>query len=127
MERVWRRDYANHAEAIRGITDYIVGVTTMSGFTRNWGIYHRPFMNGRWHRHHLSRCPELVDRYSLTQKSFWEVASHLADGSLQTVLDAYEPEPVSFFAIHPVRVAQSRKVGLFIDSAVKWFDGFGES
>lgn len=62
----------------------------------------------------------------LTQKSFWEVASHLADGSLQTVLDAYEPEPVSFFAIHPVRVAQSRKVGLFIDAAVTWFDGFGE-
>ena len=25
MERVWRRDYANHAEAIRDITEYIVG------------------------------------------------------------------------------------------------------
>ena len=25
MERVWQRDYANHAEAIRDITDYIVG------------------------------------------------------------------------------------------------------
>ena len=25
MERVWRRDYANHAEAIRDITGYIVG------------------------------------------------------------------------------------------------------
>lgn len=25
MERVWRRDYANHAEAVRDITDYIVG------------------------------------------------------------------------------------------------------
>ncbi|KMK80157.1 integrase core domain-containing protein [Pectobacterium atrosepticum] len=25
MEPVWRRDYANHAEAIRDITEYIVG------------------------------------------------------------------------------------------------------
>lgn len=25
MERVWRRDYANHAEAIRDITECIVG------------------------------------------------------------------------------------------------------
>ena len=25
MERVWQRDYANHTEAIRDITDYIVG------------------------------------------------------------------------------------------------------
>jgi len=25
MERVWRRDYANHQEAIRDVTDYIVG------------------------------------------------------------------------------------------------------
>lgn len=25
MERVWQRDYANHAEAIRDVTDYIVG------------------------------------------------------------------------------------------------------
>jgi transposase InsO family protein len=25
MERVWQRDYANHGEAIRDITGYIVG------------------------------------------------------------------------------------------------------
>jgi putative transposase len=25
MERVWRRDYANHQEAIHDVTDYIVG------------------------------------------------------------------------------------------------------
>jgi len=25
MERVWRRDYANHQEAINDVTDYIVG------------------------------------------------------------------------------------------------------
>jgi putative transposase len=25
MERVWRREYANHQEAINDVTDYIVG------------------------------------------------------------------------------------------------------
>ena len=25
MERAWQRDYANHAEATRDVTDYIVG------------------------------------------------------------------------------------------------------
>jgi len=63
MERVWRRDYANHAEAIRDITEYIVGFTTTNGCTRNWDICHRPFTNGRWRQNHLSRCPELVDHY----------------------------------------------------------------
>lgn len=28
MERVWQRDYANHAEAQADITDYIVGFYT---------------------------------------------------------------------------------------------------
>ena len=26
LKRVWQRDYANHAEAVRGVTDYIVGL-----------------------------------------------------------------------------------------------------
>jgi len=25
MERVWQRDYANHGEAVRDVTEYIVG------------------------------------------------------------------------------------------------------
>jgi transposase InsO family protein len=47
MERVWRRDYANHAEAIRDITEYIVGF----------------YNNERLHSKlgYLLRCPELVD------------------------------------------------------------------
>jgi DNA-binding transcriptional LysR family regulator len=62
----------------------------------------------------------------LTQKSWWEVAAQVADGRLCTVLDAYEPEPVSFYAIHPVRSAQSRKVGLFIEALSDWFVGFND-
>lgn len=58
----------------------------------------------------------------LTQKSWWEVAPFIANGQLQIVLEAYEPEPVSFYAIHPVRAAQSRKIGLFMEAAVGWFD-----
>jgi LysR family transcriptional regulator, transcriptional activator for dmlA len=51
----------------------------------------------------------------LAQKSWWEVAGHVQAGRLVTVLDAYEPEPATFFAIHPVGRAQSRKVALFVD------------
>jgi LysR family transcriptional activator of dmlA len=62
----------------------------------------------------------------LTQKSWWEVAPHVAEGTLITVLEAYEPEPVSFYAIHPVRTAQSRKVCLFMEAAADWFRGFDQ-
>jgi LysR family transcriptional activator of dmlA len=51
----------------------------------------------------------------LAQKSWWEVADHVQAGRLVTVLDAFEPEPATFFAIHPVGRAQSRKVALFVD------------
>lgn len=51
----------------------------------------------------------------LAQKSWWEVADLVAAGRLATVLDDYEPDPVSFFAIHPVSSAKSRKVGLFVE------------
>lgn len=61
----------------------------------------------------------------LTQKSWWEVAPHIASGLLETVLDSHEPEPVSFYVIHPVKSAQSRKIGLFVDAAVTHFEGFG--
>jgi DNA-binding transcriptional LysR family regulator len=57
----------------------------------------------------------------LTQKSWWEVADHIDAGQLCTVLDAFEPEPVSFFAIHPLRSAQSRKVGLFLAALADYF------
>ncbi|MDN7560722.1 LysR family transcriptional regulator [Burkholderia orbicola] len=51
----------------------------------------------------------------LVQKSWWEVAEHLETKRLVTVLDAFEPDPVSFYVIHPVSRSQSRKVGLFVE------------
>jgi DNA-binding transcriptional LysR family regulator len=51
----------------------------------------------------------------VTQKSWWEVADHIMAGRLVTVLDRFEPEPATFFAIHPVSSAQSRKIALFVD------------
>lgn len=50
----------------------------------------------------------------LTQKSLWEVQDYLDDGRLVTVLDAFEPDPASFFAIHPVSRTQSRLLSLFV-------------
>lgn len=60
----------------------------------------------------------------LTQKSWWEVAPYIAQGQLQTVLEPFEPEPVSFYAIHPVRSAESRKISLLMDAAARHFQGF---
>lgn len=60
----------------------------------------------------------------LTQKSWWEVAPHVAAGRLCTVLDAFEPDPAAFYAVHPIRSAQSRKVALFIDALREHFEAF---
>ncbi|MFT4046167.1 MAG: LysR family transcriptional regulator [Solimonas sp.] len=59
----------------------------------------------------------------LAQKSWWEVSEHLAAGRLVTVLDAYEPEPASFYAIHPISRKQSRKVALFVEGLLSVFAG----
>ena len=46
-ERVWQRDYANHAEAMTDIADYIVG-----------------FYNSvRLHSKNLSLCPKKLDQH----------------------------------------------------------------
>ncbi|MFP3179376.1 MAG: LysR substrate-binding domain-containing protein [Paraburkholderia sp.] len=57
----------------------------------------------------------------LVQKSWWEVSEHLAARRLVTVLDAFEPEPASFYAIHPVSRNKSRKVALFVEGLVSLF------
>ncbi|SCY57501.1 hypothetical protein SAMN05216420_10933 [Nitrosospira sp. Nl5] len=64
IERVWQRDYANHSEGKRDITEYIVSSIILSGFTRNCAICCLPLTNGRWQQHHLSRCLKLFDRYN---------------------------------------------------------------
>lgn len=63
----------------------------------------------------------------LAQKSWWEVADHIAAGRLVTVLDPFEPEPATFFAIHPVSSAQSRKVALFVDELAAALKGLSRS
>lgn len=54
----------------------------------------------------------------ITQKSIWEVQDHLAAGRLATIMEDDEPDPASFYAIHPVRTSQSRVLTLFIDELV---------
>lgn len=56
-----------------------------------------------------------LDGLGLTQKSWWEVSAHVQQKRLVTVLDDFEPEPATFFAIHPVSRSQSRKVALFVE------------
>jgi hypothetical protein len=55
--RLWRRDDANHGEAIRDITEYIVGFYNNNRLRSKLDIFRRPFTNGQWHQNHLSRCP----------------------------------------------------------------------
>ena len=57
----------------------------------------------------------------LAQKSWWEVGEYVEAGALVTVLDDFEPDPASFFAIHPVSHAMSRKVALFVDALAMTF------
>lgn len=55
----------------------------------------------------------------LVQKSLWEVEGYVAEGLLQPVMEEWEPEPISFFAIHPVSTAHSCKIALFIDELAR--------
>ena len=50
----------------------------------------------------------------VAQKSWWEVAQALRTGELVTVLNAFEPDPVPFVALHHGRSSSSRKIGLFV-------------
>ncbi|MBB3103526.1 LysR family transcriptional regulator [Azomonas macrocytogenes] len=98
-----------------------------------------PHLYAQWHFAHAGRADMLrvegalastnselpvawaLRGLGLAQKSWWEVAEHLEAGRLVRVLAAYEPEPVSFFAIHPVRSVQSRKTALFIEALSAYF------
>lgn len=59
----------------------------------------------------------------ITQKSIWEVQDHLAAGRLVTILEEAEPDPASFYAIHPVKTSQSRVMTLFIEDLVSLVRG----
>ncbi|GBQ23838.1 LysR family transcriptional regulator [Gluconacetobacter sacchari DSM 12717] len=50
----------------------------------------------------------------LTQKSLWEVEDSIGAGRLVPVMEPWEPDPVTFYAIHPVSTAHSQKIALFI-------------
>ncbi|NVN09935.1 LysR family transcriptional regulator [Nguyenibacter vanlangensis] len=60
-----------------------------------------------------------LDGMGLTQKSLWEVEDHLRDGRLVTVMEAWEPDPVTFYAIHTISTAHSHKIALFIGELVQ--------
>jgi len=63
MERVWRRDYANHPEAIGDITDYIVGFYNSKRLHSSLGYLPPNGYERKWQNNNLSRCPKNVDHY----------------------------------------------------------------
>jgi hypothetical protein len=70
MERVWQRQYANHAEAKADITDYIVGFYNCTGSIQHWAICRPPSMNGKWQHANLSLCPRLLDHSTMMHRYF---------------------------------------------------------
>jgi hypothetical protein len=61
MERVWQRQYANHAEAKADITNSSSDSTTASESIQPWAICRPPSTNGKWQKPTLSRCTKLLD------------------------------------------------------------------
>ena len=64
MERVWQRDYANHDEARRDITNYIASFCNGIRLHSKLAICHPPSLSGKWQQYHLSQCPKLLDHYT---------------------------------------------------------------
>lgn len=57
----------------------------------------------------------------LTQKSWWEVGAYIAAGQLVTVLDDFEPEHATFYAVVPVGRTRRRLVSEFVDGLATVF------
>ncbi len=64
MERVWRRDYANHGEATRDITTTSLASTTSAEGTRPWAICRPTPTSENGQPKHRSRCPKSLDHYT---------------------------------------------------------------
>ena len=87
MERGWQRNYANHAEAIKDITDHIVGFYNNIRLHSKLGylpltIYEIAKTNN------LSMCPKLLDHYTAQYQTLVK--------SSDSLLSALEDESMSF-------------------------------
>ena len=100
MERVWQRDYANHAEAIHDIADYVVGF----------------YISTRLHSTLGNLSPNAFERESTSKKSIAlsEITDHnrllkVASGRSPPRQSRYQPPlpgsplngPVNSGVIHP--------------------------
>ena len=64
MERVWQKDYANHAEATNDIADYIVGFYNAVRLHSKLGNLSPNAFEREWTSKNLSSCPKLLDHYT---------------------------------------------------------------
>ncbi len=65
MERVWHKDYANHAEATHDIADYIVGFYNSFRLHSKLGnLSHNAFERESTSKN-PSNCPKLLDHYTV--------------------------------------------------------------
>ena len=68
QERVWRRDYANQAEAEKDITGYIVGFYNSRRYIPNWATCLPMPTHAARQPDNLSPCPLKLDHYTPPQK-----------------------------------------------------------
>ena len=61
MERVWQRQYANHAKAKAAITTTLSASITASASIQFWAICRPLSTNRKWQNVNLSLCPKLLD------------------------------------------------------------------
>lgn len=69
-ERVWQRDYANRAEAITDIADYIVGFYNSVRCTPNWATCHPKPLSSNRQSNNPSSCPEKLYQHTFGKICF---------------------------------------------------------
>ena len=73
MERVWQRQYANHAEAKADITDYIVGFYNYKRINSALGNLPPSVYEQKMAERELSLCPKLLDHRTTPEASHGRV------------------------------------------------------
>lgn len=68
MERVWQCDYANHGEAEKDITEYIVGFYNGLRLHSARGYLPPRFTRKKWLQKNRWRCLKLIDHYRFQVK-----------------------------------------------------------
>lgn len=94
MERVWQQDYANHSEAQRDITDYIVSFYNGTRLHSKLGYLSPAVYERKMAAMHLSRCLKLLDRYKTVPCRTFLSPRESISGNSRSYSFLYPPLPI---------------------------------